>query len=106
MKKVTDKKHFWKTIKSNVTDKILKDEKIILLENDKVIIAETDLAKIFKNHFENIVESLHIERLCKVDFDREPLVNTIKNVSQHPSILKIKEKTNSSACCLFHTVSK
>ena len=26
MKKVTDNKHFWKTIKPNFTDKILKDE--------------------------------------------------------------------------------
>ena len=80
MKKVTDNIHFWKTIKPNFTNKILKDEKIILVENDKVTTAETDLAKIFKDHFENIVESPHIERLCKVDLDREPVVNAIKNV--------------------------
>ena len=65
-----------------------------------------DLAKIFKDHFENTVESLHTERPCKVDLDREPVVNAIKNFSQHPSILKIKENTNSSACFLFQTVSK
>ena len=64
------------------------------------------MAKIFKDHFENIVESLHIVRPCKVDLDREPVVNAIKNFSQHPSILKIKENTNSSACFLFHTESK
>ena len=95
-----------KTIKPNFTDKVLKDEKIVLVEDDKVITAETDLAKIFKDHFENIVESLHIERPCKVDFDREPVANAIKNFSQHPSILKIKENTNSSACFSFRTVSK
>ena len=67
MKKVTDNKHFWKTIKPNFTDKVLKDEKIVLVEDDKVITAETDLAKIFKDHFENIVESLHIQRPCKVN---------------------------------------
>ena len=59
----------------------------------------------FKDHFENIVESFHIERPCKVDFDREPVVDVIKNFSQHPSILKIKENTNSSACFSFRTVS-
>ena len=64
------------------------------------------MAKIFKDHFENIVESLHIVRPCKVDLDREPVVNAIKNFSQHPSILNIKENTNSSACFSFHTVSK
>ena len=106
VKKVTDNKHFWKTIKPNFTDKILRDEKIVLVEDDKVITAETDLAKIFKDHFENIVESLHIERPCKIDFDREPVANAIKNLSQHPSILNIKENTNSSTCFSFRTVSK
>ena len=106
MKELTDRKHFWKAIKSNFTDKALKNEKIVLVEDDKVITAETNLANVFKDHFENIVESLHIERPCKVDFDREPVANAIKNFSQHPSILKIKENTNSSACFSFRTVSK
>ena len=46
VKKVTNNKHFWKTIKPNFTDEILKDEKIILVEDDKVVTAETNLAKI------------------------------------------------------------
>ena len=54
MKKVTDNKYFWKTIKANFTNKILKDEKIILVEDDKVVTTETDLPKIFKDHFEKI----------------------------------------------------
>ena len=95
MKKVTDNKHFWKTIRPNFTDKILKDEKIILaVEDDKEVTAETDLAKIFKDHFENIVERLYIERHCKVDLARDPIVSAIKNFSRHPSILKIKENAN------------
>ena len=60
VKKVTDNKHFWKTIKPNFTDKVLKDKKIVLVEDDKVITADTDLVEIFKDHFENIAESLHI----------------------------------------------
>ena len=59
MKKVTGNKHFWKTFKPNFTDKILKDEKTALVEDHKVITAEADLVKIFKDHFGNIVESLH-----------------------------------------------
>ena len=51
VKKVADNKDFWKTIKPNFTNKILKDEKIILVEDDKVITAGTDLTKIFKDHF-------------------------------------------------------
>ena len=87
----------------------IKDEKKLLLKNysrDKVITAETDLAKKFIGKFENIVESLHVERHCKVGLGREPVVNSIKNFSQHPSILKIKENTNSSASFSFHTVNK
>ena len=64
------------------------------------------MAKIFQDHSENIVGSLHIERTCKVNFDRKPVVNVIKNFSEHPSILKVKENTNSSACSSFRTVSK
>ena len=37
-------------MKPHFTDKILKDEKSILVENDKVITEEIDLAKIFKDH--------------------------------------------------------
>ena len=64
------------------------------------------MAKIFKDHFENILESLHTERPRKVDLDRDPVVSAIKNFSQHQSILKINEDTNSSACFSFHKVSK
>ena len=68
MKKNTDNKHFWKATNPSFADQILKDEKIVLVEDDKVITAETDLAKIFEDHFKNIVESLHIERPYKDDF--------------------------------------
>ena len=64
------------------------------------------MAETFKDHFENIVESLHIEHPCKVDFDREPVADAIKIFSQHPSILKVKENMNSSACFSFRAVSK
>ena len=104
--KVTDKKHFSKIIKPNFTDKILNDEDIIVVEDDKVITAETELAKIFKDHFENIVENLHIERPCKVDLDKKSVVNAIKNISLYPSILKSKKIQISSARFSFHTVSK
>ena len=64
VKKVTGNKYFWKIINLNFTDKILKDEKIIPVEDNKVITAETYSAKIFKDHPENIVEGCYIERPC------------------------------------------
>ena len=77
-----------KTFMPKFTDKILKNENRILVEDDKVVTAEPDLPKIFKDHFENIVQSLCIECPCKVDVDRDPVV------------------TNSSVCFSFHKVSK
>ena len=65
-----------------------------------------DLSKIFIDQYENIRQSLHIEHPCKFNLDRNPVVNVIKNFFQHPSLLKIKENTNSFACFSFHTVSK
>ena len=71
VEEVTDNKHFWKIIKPNFTDKILKDEKIILAEDDKVVTPEMDLAKIFKDHLKNLYKVFMFERPCKVDFDRD-----------------------------------
>ena len=99
MRKVSDNKYIWKTIMPNITDKALKDEKIVLAVDDEVITAETDLAKIFKDHFENIVESLYIERPCTVEFDREPVVNANKNIfliTKH-----IKNQRKYELFCLF-----
>ena len=58
MKKVTDK-YFWKTIKPNFTDKVLRDEKIILVEDDKVVTAETVFAKIKENTNSSACFSIH-----------------------------------------------
>ena len=55
--RVTDNRKFWQTIKSNCTDKTLKDERITLVEGDKVLTEEKDEVKIFKDHFEKIVET-------------------------------------------------
>ena len=37
MKRVTGNRKFWQNVKPNFTDKILKYEKIILVEGDKVV---------------------------------------------------------------------
>ena len=61
-KRMTDNRKFWQTIKPNCTDQTLKDERITLVEGDKVIAKEKDVVKIFKYHFEEIVETLKIDR--------------------------------------------
>lgn len=61
--------------------KFSNSENFILVEDDKVITAERDLVKIFKNHFDKIVENIHIKCPTEFDFDNNPVVNSIKNFS-------------------------
>ena len=57
VKRITNNRKFWQTIKPNLTDKTFKDERITLVYGDKVITEEKDVVKKFKDHFEKIVES-------------------------------------------------
>ena len=58
VKKVSDNKTFWKTIKPNFTEKTIKDQKIT--EKDTVILEESELAEVFNNYLENVVSNLYI----------------------------------------------
>ena len=90
VKRITDNRKFRQTIKPNCTDKSLKDERITLVEGDKVITEEKYLVKIFKDHFEKIVETLKIDRPILFDLSDDPVLNAIGKFSHHASILKIK----------------
>ena len=57
MKRITDNRKFWQIIKPSFPDKILKDEKITLVEREKVITKEKNIVKLFKDHLEKIVET-------------------------------------------------
>ena len=81
MKRITDHRKFWQTIKPNCTDKTLKDERITLVEGDKVITEEKDVVKIFKDHFEKIVETLKIDRPISSDLCDDLVLNAIENFS-------------------------
>ena len=88
MKRISDNRKFWQIIKPNCTDKTLKDEKITLVEGDKVITEEKDVVKIFKDHFEKIVETLKIDRPILSDLSDDPVLNAIENFSHHVRVLK------------------
>ena len=85
VKKITDNKPFWKTIKPNFTDKTLKDERIALVEDGNISSEEPDLAKLFNNYFGSIVgidlECPHISQEYNT-----PVKNTIKIFENHTSI--------------------
>ena len=105
VKRITYNKKIWQTIKPNCTDKTHKDERITLVEGDKVITEEKDVVKVFKDHFEKIVETLKIDPHTLSALSDDPVLNAIENFSHRASILKIKEARNSSNCFSFKLVT-
>ena len=47
--KITHNKSFWKTVKLSFTKKTLKDEKMVLIENDTTLSEENEIAEIFQS---------------------------------------------------------
>ena len=105
VKRITDNRKFWQTIKPNFTDKTLRDGRITLLVGDKVITEEKHVVEKFKDHFEKIVETLKIERPKVSGLSDDPVLNAIKNFSHHASVLKIKEARDLTDCFSFKLVS-
>ena len=77
MKRITDKRKFWQTIKPNVSDRTLKDERVTPVERDKVITEEKYVVKKFKNHFEKIVDTLKIDGPILSDLSDNSVLNVI-----------------------------
>ena len=91
MKRLNGNRKLCQTIKPNCTDKNLKDERITLVERGKVITEEKDVVKIFKDHFEKIVETLKIDHPILSDLSDDPVLNDIENFSHHASFLRKQE---------------
>ena len=86
------KRNFYNNLNVNgFTEKTLKDEKIVLVENDTAFSEENEVADVFRSYFDGIVDGLNIKR-CEISKeDSDPILNAIKTFEKHPSILKIKE---------------
>ena len=104
MKRITDNRKFWQTIKPDFTDKTLRDERITLVEGDKIITEEKHVVKKYKD-FKKIVETLKIDPPKLSDLSDDPFLNAIENFSHHASVLKIKEARDSTDCFFFKLVS-
>ena len=105
VKRITDNKKFWQTIKQNFIDKTLKDERITPVDGGKVITEEKDVVKKFKDHFEKIVDTLKTDRPILSVLSDDPVLNAIENFSNHASVLKIKEARHYSDCFSFKLVT-
>ena len=75
IKKLTDNKTFWKTIKPFQSDKIVSTERITLIDNGEVVPTEQDTAHILNTFFSNIVTNFKI-----LDYaDYCPVANNISD---------------------------
>ena len=93
VKRVTENKQFWKTLKPCLTDKTLQGERITLIENEKVVSDERELVKIFNKYFSSIVPNFDIQRPSSITLHDDPVLNAIKKFKNHPSILEIKKQS-------------
>ena len=100
IKKITDNKRFWETIKPFFSDKPPNNQNITLVNNDSIISDDQDVAETFNTFFKNAVDSLHISEnrflLTPTESLTDPVEIAIKKFESHPSIFDIKDNINNS----------
>ena len=98
LKKLTDNKTFWKTVKPFLSNKGDFHKKITLIEGENIILEDKEVAEKLSNYFENAVKSLEIiennDILTPVNGIDDNVDIAIKKYENHPSILVIKEKVS------------
>ena len=105
VKYITDNKLFWKTVKPCFSDKTKKNRNITLVREDKIISEDKDLAKVFNDHFCNIVEEQNIEVTLDQDLEHTPVFNAIRKYKDHPSIIMIMKNMKTDNSFKFEHVS-
>ena len=98
---INSNKAFWNITKPFITNKSCHvQNNIMIIENDKVITNEKDLAEKFNNHYVNIVERScgkkpkNIVSKNSISNQNSALNQIMSHYSNHPSIIKIKEKSS------------
>ena len=100
-KSVCDNKKFWRVVKPLLSNKIILNEKIKIVEGDKIIRSDKETAKVLNEFFANVVTNLNIPQLNQIDRTSEnvsdPIIKAIVNYWAHPSIIAIKENYTSKS---------
>ena len=99
MKKISDNKLFWKTIKPFLSDKITSSQKITLIDKEVIIIGDNNTAKVLNTFVSSIVSNPKIDGYSNSDPTianniRDPVLKCIVKYRNHPSILAIGELFN------------
>ena len=92
---VTDNKKFWKTVKPFFSDKLLTNDKIVLIDDETIISDDVEVAETMNEFFVTVTDSLGINENSDYENTTEgitdPVDKAVFKFSNHPSILKIKD---------------
>ena len=93
IKKFTDNKQFWKTMKPFLSDKCNNASKTLLVHKNNVISEDEELANTFNDFFEHAVDNLGIKKYASDEninlISDYPIDNVILKYKNHSSIIMI-----------------
>ena len=98
IKKITDNKTFWKTIKPFLSNKSTNSGKILLSENETILTDEETISETFNDFFKKSVEMLQIN-------ENKYLLDNVDDMSDSIQILLIKENVQTAETFHFSPVS-
>ena len=88
VKKVSDNKTFWKSVKPFFSNKGLNSNNILLVEENEIVNDDGKIATIMNRYFTNIAKHKNF-KVNKISH-REELVNILDTFKYHKSVQKIK----------------
>ena len=91
-KVVIDNRTFWKTVKPFLSEKVTKQSKINLVEDDKIISRDDQIAKKFSEYFINIPI---LNMSSNGSSEQDPILKILDKYKDHLSIKLIKAKKSS-----------
>ena len=96
---ICDNRKFWKVVKPLLSNKIVSNEKITLVEGKEIIKTDQANAKVL-NNFSNIIKNFEIPLYNQVDpicqNVRNPVIQAIIKYKNRHSIIAIKERCTNS----------
>ena len=96
-------------MKPALSDKCQSNNKIVLVEDDEIISDDTEVAEIFNSFFVTVTESLGIkennDNISGTEGILDPIEKSIQKYSNHPSILRIKNRFVNADSFTFNPVS-
>ena len=66
-KNVCDNKKFWRVVKPLLSNKIISNEKIKIVDGDKIIRSDKDTTNVLSEFFSNVATNLNIPQFNQID---------------------------------------